>query len=570
MRAALSQVGGRYVAFAASPGVGFDCSGLTMWAWGQAGVSLPHYSRAQYASLPHVPLDQLQPGDLVFMGSPIHHVGMYIGNGQMVARRQPSPRHPDLADPRPRRRRSAGLMVSLAVRGRGRRLTGYGQYRLRPCFDGASGAICLVVLAGCTGGAGAADPDDHDAHHTRRPPRAVHHSRRRRLPTTTTAPRTSAAGPPTSATRSAGARCATGLAAALVAVGCPLVWSSARPGMETAEGAVVVRGPAARARRCCIASLGYVRTTAHIQQGEFVKLIDQLMAAAGKRVVIWPMLGRTPGVLGRLLASDHRRQQAVAGGHRALPQPGPGRLHNVHHVAPGVHPASLPAPQRSRVPPAGGVVGWRGAPPRRPPCGRAADELRARRSRARRLDHRYPLHPVRASDPNRRSRTSRARPTSACWPTSAGSAATTSTSSSSATAYARRGAGHDPRPGVHHRARRRGAAASAHPHDQRRRWRARRRSMALHCGVQGRPLRRERGRRSPWVSRRPVHPPRRPRSRDEEEDDEGLHRTASTTSTLPRLFAEYDSAAEYAGSRSQRARTAASSWTPTPSRPRST
>lgn len=84
VRAALSQVGGRYVAFAASPSTGFDCSGLTMWAWGQAGVSLPHYSRAQYASLPHVPLDQLQPGDLIFSGSPIHHVGMYVGGGQMV------------------------------------------------------------------------------------------------------------------------------------------------------------------------------------------------------------------------------------------------------------------------------------------------------------------------------------------------------------------------------------------------------------------------------------------------------------------------------------------------------
>ena len=84
VRAALSQVGGRYVAFAASPSTGFDCSGLTMWAWGQAGVSLPHYSKAQYESLPHVPADQLQPGDLVFMGSPIHHVGMYIGGGQMV------------------------------------------------------------------------------------------------------------------------------------------------------------------------------------------------------------------------------------------------------------------------------------------------------------------------------------------------------------------------------------------------------------------------------------------------------------------------------------------------------
>ena len=55
-----------------------------MWAWAQAGVRLPHQSGAQYASLPHVPIDQLQPGDLVFIGSPIHHVGMYIGGGQMV------------------------------------------------------------------------------------------------------------------------------------------------------------------------------------------------------------------------------------------------------------------------------------------------------------------------------------------------------------------------------------------------------------------------------------------------------------------------------------------------------
>ena len=82
--AAMSQVGNRYVAYKASPSEGFDCSGLTMWAWAQAGVSLPHQSRVQFASFPHVPLDQLQPGDLVFMGSPIHHVGMYIGGGMMV------------------------------------------------------------------------------------------------------------------------------------------------------------------------------------------------------------------------------------------------------------------------------------------------------------------------------------------------------------------------------------------------------------------------------------------------------------------------------------------------------
>jgi cell wall-associated NlpC family hydrolase len=62
----------------------FDCSGFTRFTWRSAGVALPHSSRAQYASLPHVPTDQLQPGDLVFFGNPIHHVGMYVGGGQMI------------------------------------------------------------------------------------------------------------------------------------------------------------------------------------------------------------------------------------------------------------------------------------------------------------------------------------------------------------------------------------------------------------------------------------------------------------------------------------------------------
>lgn len=82
--AAMSQLGVPYRYAGSTPGVAFDCSGLTMWAWGQAGVDLPHSSRMQFASLPQVPVDQLQPGDLVFFGSPIHHVGMYIGNDQMV------------------------------------------------------------------------------------------------------------------------------------------------------------------------------------------------------------------------------------------------------------------------------------------------------------------------------------------------------------------------------------------------------------------------------------------------------------------------------------------------------
>ena len=81
--AALSQVGKPYVWGAAGPD-SYDCSGLTMWAWAQAGVSLPHNSGAQYAATTRVAQDDWQPGDLLFAGSPIHHVGMYIGNGQMV------------------------------------------------------------------------------------------------------------------------------------------------------------------------------------------------------------------------------------------------------------------------------------------------------------------------------------------------------------------------------------------------------------------------------------------------------------------------------------------------------
>jgi cell wall-associated NlpC family hydrolase len=81
--AALSKVGAPYSWGAAGPD-SFDCSGLTMWAWAQAGVSLPHNSGMQYSATPRVAQSDLQPGDLLFFGSPIHHVGMYIGNGQMV------------------------------------------------------------------------------------------------------------------------------------------------------------------------------------------------------------------------------------------------------------------------------------------------------------------------------------------------------------------------------------------------------------------------------------------------------------------------------------------------------
>ena len=90
VRAAYSQLGVGYRYAAEEPGVAFDCSGLTKWAWGQAGVSLPHQSRAQFNQTAHVPFDQVQPGDLIFYYSPIGHVGIYVGGGQMIHAFSPS------------------------------------------------------------------------------------------------------------------------------------------------------------------------------------------------------------------------------------------------------------------------------------------------------------------------------------------------------------------------------------------------------------------------------------------------------------------------------------------------
>ncbi len=80
---ALAQVGDAYV-FGAAGENAFDCSGLTMRAWGTAGVGLPHSSSAQFSSGPRVAASDLQPGDLVFYYSPISHVGLYLGNGLIV------------------------------------------------------------------------------------------------------------------------------------------------------------------------------------------------------------------------------------------------------------------------------------------------------------------------------------------------------------------------------------------------------------------------------------------------------------------------------------------------------
>ena len=84
INAARTQLGVPWVFAMAQPGVGFDCSGLTKWAWGQAGVSLPHQSRAQAGMLPEVATSQAQPGDLLFYYSPISHVGIYLGGGQLI------------------------------------------------------------------------------------------------------------------------------------------------------------------------------------------------------------------------------------------------------------------------------------------------------------------------------------------------------------------------------------------------------------------------------------------------------------------------------------------------------
>lgn len=83
VKTAYAQLGDPYVWGADGPD-SFDCSGLTMYSWGAAGVSLPHSSAAQYDAVPHVAISDLQPGDLVFYYSPISHVGIYIGGGRII------------------------------------------------------------------------------------------------------------------------------------------------------------------------------------------------------------------------------------------------------------------------------------------------------------------------------------------------------------------------------------------------------------------------------------------------------------------------------------------------------
>jgi cell wall-associated NlpC family hydrolase len=89
---ASEQIGDPYVWGATGPSA-FDCSGLTQYAFSAAGIELPRVSRDQAAALPSVPNDQIQRGDLMFWGSPVYHVGIFLRweNGQAIMLHAPKP-----------------------------------------------------------------------------------------------------------------------------------------------------------------------------------------------------------------------------------------------------------------------------------------------------------------------------------------------------------------------------------------------------------------------------------------------------------------------------------------------
>jgi cell wall-associated NlpC family hydrolase len=91
LKYALAQIGDIYVWAAAGP-TRWDCSGLTMRAFQNAGVSLPHSSRAQIRYGKNISFGSVKPGDLVFFGSPISHVAIYMGGGKMVHAPRPGKR----------------------------------------------------------------------------------------------------------------------------------------------------------------------------------------------------------------------------------------------------------------------------------------------------------------------------------------------------------------------------------------------------------------------------------------------------------------------------------------------
>ncbi len=91
---ARDQIGTPYRSGGMTPGKAFDCSGLTTWAWKQAGVTLPRTSATQYAGTERIKVDELLPGDLVFYSSAgprgrVTHVSLYAGEGKIVHARRP-------------------------------------------------------------------------------------------------------------------------------------------------------------------------------------------------------------------------------------------------------------------------------------------------------------------------------------------------------------------------------------------------------------------------------------------------------------------------------------------------
>lgn len=83
LNAAYSMIGTPYRYGGTTP-AGFDCSGFTQWSFAQAGYSLPRDSRSQQAWAFPVASGDLRPGDLVFWGSPVYHVAIYVGDGQII------------------------------------------------------------------------------------------------------------------------------------------------------------------------------------------------------------------------------------------------------------------------------------------------------------------------------------------------------------------------------------------------------------------------------------------------------------------------------------------------------
>lgn len=89
MNEALKYKGWRYVFGGDNPNTSFDCSGLTQWSFGKAGIRLPRTAQEQYDVTQHLPLSEAKPGDLVFFhdtynaATYITHVGIYVGNNRM-------------------------------------------------------------------------------------------------------------------------------------------------------------------------------------------------------------------------------------------------------------------------------------------------------------------------------------------------------------------------------------------------------------------------------------------------------------------------------------------------------